>query len=85
MTNDKHTFGNLVSPLSNHMHQLLNLWCDFPEHRTDATFPQQWSEQKQQEFIDRVVKNSRKKFDQFGYYFTSEGKLNWTANQNNLR
>lgn len=74
---EKHTFGNLTSDLFDNMHHIINLWCDFPEHRQDEGYPQTWTTKQRQDFLDRVLDKSRKKFEDFGYYL-HEGKLNWS-------
>jgi hypothetical protein len=76
--NDKHTFGNLVSKLTNHMHTLVNLWCDFPDHRPDTSNPQSWNDTKQTAFINTVLEKDKKRFDH-------DGQLNWTVNKKYLR
>jgi len=72
------TFANFVVSTDHFMHTLVNLWCDFPEHRESQTMPQQWSEKEKHDFIIRVTLNSPDKFKQFGYYIHN-GELNWSV------
>lgn len=76
----KHTFGNLVSHLSNHMHCLLNLYSDFPEYRVASGNPTDWTTEQQHAFLSTVMKEAPERFSSLGYYM-SEGELNWVVDK----